>query len=127
MAGFEIVSRGEAIRRRLAGGKVYYGVLADELSLRDLAEMEDFVFVAETAVSDTGKGAPPTVKHEKDKLHSTGGKGSRVDIEKAKSLRAAGWSWPKIGDEFGVSAQAVLSAVARAKEAGADGRGKSRL
>ena len=38
----------------------------------------------------------------------------RVDAARAKALREAGWTYEKIGKEFGVGGQTVINALKRA-------------
>lgn len=72
------------------------GTPAEILELLDLLAEE---------VAAVEKPAPETLEKPKPAPRKSGGK--NVDWNKAKALRAAGWSFEKIGEELGVTGVTV--------------------
>lgn len=67
---------------------------------------------------DMAKETSPESKPESDPTKTQAskvGKRKKIDLERAKEMHAAGWSYAKIGRELGVSAQTVCNALNKEK------------
>lgn len=71
-------------------------------------QMKMSVYITEDAVSITPwGGAEPEEPKPEPKPAKKSGQKKPLDMSKVKALRNAGWSFNKIGDEMGVSAQTI--------------------
>lgn len=62
------------------------------------------------------KEVPPSKKRSGTGSAGTGKKRRTIDLAKVRSLRGAGWSYEKIGDEIGFSPASIMTALSRAKK-----------
>lgn len=58
----------------------------------------------------------PTEKSSGSISECDGKKRRKIDLAKVRSLRDAGWSYEKIGDELGFSPASIMTALSRAKK-----------
>jgi len=97
----------------------FFGDPADKEAdwiVEDGAELceECFKFVDDKTLAAIQSIKAPLPKPVKEKAPV---KKVRLDMGKVKALRAAGWSFDKIGDEMGVSGQTILNHLKSEEEA----------
>lgn len=92
--------------------KIYVDMAILEQEIRQLISVPE----APLDVEPKKEVPPPTEKRSGSISECDGKKRRKIDLAKVRSLRDAGWSYEKIGDELGFSPASIMTALSRAKK-----------